>query len=109
VDGHVGAVTLTIASDLPHGAMHLDVAGKRSGPAVRRDDGYVQRPKLFLANDSSDGLVHDAEHGHHIAPLRLVDELGDDLNIVQRSLRIGHAHGTVHEVEGVAFTSMVVP
>jgi hypothetical protein len=74
----------------------------------RGGEGDVQAAQFRLADIRDARLVHDAEHHDDVAPLGLRDELGDDADVVQRALRVRHAHGAHHEVDLPCFAGMVV-
>lgn len=67
----------------------------------------IQCIQLRSANGREQRLIDDTEYGHHIRPLRFTYELGNDANVVQGSLRIGHAHDAVQEVDNAEFARVV--
>ena len=57
-----------------------------------------QSTELCGANGSYSWLVHDAKHGYNIPVFRLGDKLGEDSNVIQGALSVGHPHDPLEEV-----------
>jgi hypothetical protein len=63
---------------------------------------------LISSNSSEQGLVDNAEHRDNIDPLRLGYELGNDPNIIKRTLGIGKSHDSIQKVDRAEFAGVVV-
>src|ERR1700729_2969918 len=68
----------------------------------------LQVRQLVPTNGSQQGLVDHPKYRDNRLPFRLGYELGDDPDVVQGALGVGHAHHTVHEVDHTVLARMIV-
>jgi hypothetical protein len=58
-----------------------------------------QSTELCVANVKDSGLVHDTKHGHNVPVFRLGNKFGDNSNVIQGALGVGHAHDPPEKVD----------
>jgi len=68
----------------------------------------LQSTELRGTNVKDSGLVHDTKHGHNVPVFRLGDKFGDDSNVIQGALGVGHAHDPPEEVDLSILSRVIV-
>lgn len=114
VDGHVRAIACTDACDSPHHVVGLQIT--RSQPygsitsSIEGDvlAGYSQASDLVRANSFYQSFVDDSEHRDDVLVFGLRYELGDNPNVVERSLGICETHHAVEEVDLTPLSRVIV-
>ena len=81
-----------------------------SVPASSRDTMHRNILLLedILADGRTEGLVSDTEHHNDVSVLGLGDELGEDADVVKRTLGVGNTHRAEEDVD-LPQTAGVVP
>jgi len=69
-----------------------------SDGGIQTTEQSLQSTELCGADDTGDGFVHDTEHGYNIRVFWLRDKFGDNANVIQGALSVGHSHDPPEEV-----------
>jgi len=99
VNTDVRPIPSTRSGDLAKHPVGLGVASNiiSLGAATMKRD--LQSQQRGLSDFRHTTFVHDTKDRDNILPLGLRDELGEDADIVQSALSVGHAHGASEEVD----------
>ena len=68
----------------------------------------LQSFELGVADGIDNGFVHNTEYGYNIRVFWLRDKFGDNSNVIQGALSVGHSHDPPEEVNLSSLPRVVV-